>query len=63
MSSKGRETGRGSVSKVQRERVQVQGLQDGGRVRRFKSKIHSGRNPFVKQREGDGERFKSTKEV
>ncbi len=59
LSSKRRETGRGSVSKVQRERVQVQGLQEGGRVRSFKSKIQRGRNPIVKQREGDGEKFKS----
>jgi hypothetical protein len=48
------------VSKVQRERVQ--GLQEGGRVRRFKSKIQRGRKPSVYLREGKGERFKSTKE-
>ncbi len=62
LSGKGRETGRGSVSKVQRKKVQVQGLQEGGCVRRFKSKIQSESKPSVKQREGDGERFKSTKE-
>ncbi len=53
LSSNGRETGRGSVSKVQRKRVKVQGLQEGGSVRRFKPKVQNESKPSAKQREGD----------